>query len=154
MSSRHRVGRTARSMLWATVFALSSVSPVCSAQAQSLSETFVSSSAETMKSTIDFLVTIALGAFAALGYILKDSKLTSFTARVFQIIFSTCALGLTLASLYFSYHSYLDLVAMTNSGTFAFASLPSHYAWAALMLLLDGAALYLVLVVTTGFKAP
>ena len=153
MILHHSVVRTTRLLAWTTVLVLS-VPFVCKAQAESLSETFISSSAETMKSTIDFLVTIALGAFAALGYILKDSKLTSLSARIVQIALSTCALGLTLASLYFSYHSYLDLVAMTNSGTFAFASLPSHYAWAALMLVLDGVALYLVLIITTGFKAP
>jgi hypothetical protein len=122
------------------------------ALADTPADSFRSASAATFEHTIDFLVTIAIAAFAALGYLVKDSELTSSRPRVWQIAIASVALLATLGSLLFSYLAYLDLIAMTGSGAFDYSALPHNYAVSAFLLLADGVCIYLVLVITTIWK--
>jgi hypothetical protein len=108
--------------------------------------------ADSFQHTIDFMVTIAIGSFAAIGLLLKDSELSSSAARWSQIV--TAALGMLLgaASLYFGYASYLDLMSMTGSGAFNYSGISKSYPFEALLLLLQAPCVFLVLVITTVYK--
>lgn len=120
----------------------------CSAMAQE-DNTYNIKSAETLQHTIDFLVTIALAAIAALGYVFKDSNLSPWF-RFFQIAAGTLTLMCVLLSLIFSYKSYLDLVSDMGSGPFDYANLPNNYAIAAFTLLIAGILLFITLAITTA----
>jgi hypothetical protein len=113
---------------------------------------FKAKSADHFEHTIDFMVTIALGAFAVLGYLLKDSILTPGCRRWSQLIVASLAMLAGAASLYFGYKSYLGLITVTASGTFSFGAMPETYAMQALFLLLEGLFIFLTLVITLLYR--
>jgi hypothetical protein len=110
--------------------------------------------ADYFEHTIDFMVTITLGTFAVVGWLVKDSELTSVCARVWQFVAALGALSAGSLSLYFGYQSYLDLMSITGSGTFSYSALSGHYGYQALFLLSELPFLLLVLLVTTVWKKP
>jgi hypothetical protein len=114
---------------------------------------FLSKSPDIFQHLIDFIVTINMGAFAAIGYLVKDTKLTSTCARTAQLIFASLAFLCCAISLYFAYGSYTFLMAMTGNNAFAYDRL-ADYPYAALFLILSAPFIFLTLIVTTVKKAP
>ena len=113
---------------------------------------FKAKSADHFEHAIDFMVTISLGAFAVLGYLIKDSILAPGWRRVSQLTIASLAMGAGAASLYYGYQSYLNLVVVTGSGTFSFTAMPATYAMQAFFLLMEGVFIFLALVVTMLYR--
>lgn len=113
---------------------------------------FKAKSADHFEHAIDFMVTIALGAFAVLGYLMKDSVLAPGKHRSRQLIAASLAMAAGATSLYYGYKSYLNLVVVTGSGTFSFTSMPDTYAMQAFFLLLEGLFIFLALVITLLYR--